>query len=243
MEIVPGVHRVANAVSTAYLLVDRDDGLTLIDAGPGHFDRAILRYLARIGRRPDEIRRIILTHRHFDHIGGAAALRAASRAPVLAHPLDAPQIDGREPNRMPKGFTGVAMRALVPIAFPWHPCPVDEALADGQIIPVGGLGELRVLLTPGHTLGHCALLLPARDLLIAGDALTHISGTPSTSFDAVNDDTALAHQTVIDLATLSVANLAFGHGNPILGNGQAALHAAAQKACVALKKMAERRAR
>jgi glyoxylase-like metal-dependent hydrolase (beta-lactamase superfamily II) len=237
MEILPGVHRIANAVSTAYLLVDRDDGLTLIDAGPGHFDRVIVRYLGQIGRRPDEIRRIILTHRHFDHIGGARAMRAASRASVFAHPLDAPQIDGRKTNRMPKGAIGVGMRALVPIVFPWQPCPVDESLADGQTFAVGGLGELRVLLTPGHTLGHCALLLPARNLLIAGDALTHIGAMPSTSFDAVNDDTALAHQTVIDLATLSVANVVFGHGNPILGNGQAALHAAAEQARRALAKM------
>lgn len=243
MEVLPGVHRIANAVSTAYLLVDRDDGLTLIDAGPGHFDRVILRYLGRIGRRPDEIRRIILTHRHFDHIGGAAGMRAASRASVFAHPLDAPQIDGREPNRMPKGAVGAVMHAVVPLAFPWKPCPVDEPLADGQTFALGGLGELRVLHTPGHTLGHCALLLPARDLLIAGDALNNFSGTPATSFDAVNDDTPLAHQTVIDLEKLGVANLIFGHGNPILGNGKAGLHAAAEKARRALEKVGEQQAR
>jgi glyoxylase-like metal-dependent hydrolase (beta-lactamase superfamily II) len=230
MEILPGVHRIGNAVSAAYLLVDRDDGLTLIDAGPGSFSEVIVRYLARIGRRPDEIRRIILTHRHFDHIGGAAAVREASRAPVFAHPLDAPQISGTEPNRMPKGLLGLMMRAVVPVAFPWRPCRVDDDLADGQAFTLGGLGELRVMHTPGHTLGHCALLLPSRGLFIAGDALTNLAGTPAPSFDAVNDDTPLANRTIAALADLAADNLIFGHGRPILGNGRAALQRAAKKA-------------
>lgn len=234
MEILPGVHRIGNAVSTVYLLVDRDDGLTVIDAGPGRFSRTVLRYLTHIGRRPDEIRRIILTHRHFDHIGGAAALREVSRAPVFAHPLDAPQISGAEPNRMPKGPAGVVMRAVVPVAFPWQPCRVDDDLADGQTFALGGLGELRVMHTPGHTLGHCALLLPARSLFIAGDALNNFSGTPATSFDAVNDDTPLANRTTVALADLAADNLVFGHGSPILGNGRAALQQAAAKARAAL---------
>ena len=234
MEILPGIHRVANVVSTAYILVDERDGLTIIDAGAGRFDQHILRYLARIGRRPDEVQRIILTHRHFDHIGGARGLRDATRARVFAHPLDAPQITGAEPNRYPKGALGVAMKAAVPLFFPWRPCPVDEALADGQTIALGELGALRVLLTPGHTQGHCALHLPSRRLLIAGDALNNATGKPATSFDVVNDDTAEANRTVIALETMDVAALVFGHGPPILRDAPAALKGAADKARAAL---------
>ncbi|MBA3825494.1 MAG: MBL fold metallo-hydrolase [Ktedonobacterales bacterium] len=230
MEILPGVHRVANAVSTAYVLVDPRDGLTIIDAGPGHFERTVLRYLTQIGRRPDEVRRIILTHRHFDHIGGARGLRDATHARVLAHPLDAPQIDGSVPNAYPKGAMGAAMRVAVPLLFPFRPCPVDEMLVDGQSISLGELGELRVMLTPGHTLGHCALHLPARRLLIMGDALNNATGTPVVSFDAVNDDTAMANRTSIALEGMDVDALVFGHGKPVLQGAPAALKHAADKA-------------
>ena len=230
MELLPGVHRIANAVSTAYLLVDEHAGLTLIDTGPTRFDRVILRYLRQIGQRPDAVKRIILTHRHFDHVGGAAALREATRAQVWAHPLDIPQIDGSERNRMPKGVMGAVMGAVVPMVFPLHPCRVDQQLADGQSITMGDLGELRVILTPGHTMGHCSLFLPSRRLFIAGDALNNFSGTPAASFDALNDDTLLANRTVVALADTDADVLVFGHGNPILKDGQAALHQAAAKA-------------
>lgn len=231
MEILPGIHRIANAVSTAYLLVDDASALTLVDTGPAHFDRTILRYLEQIGRQPSAVKRIILTHRHFDHMGGAAALKQATGAPVWAHPLDIPQIDGTEKNRMPKGAAGVVMSAVVPVFFPIRPCAVDNHLTEGQVIALDGLGALRVVFTPGHTLGHCSLFLPSRRLLIAGDALNNFSGTPQVSFDAVNDDTNLARKSVIDLAArdLDADALVFGHGKPILANGKDALQKAAAK--------------
>lgn len=228
MEILPGFHRIGNVISTAYLLVDERDGLTLIDTGPARFDRTILTYLGTIGRRPEEVRRIILTHRHFDHMGSAANLRAATGARVWAHPLDIPQIDGSETNRLPKGIVGAVMGVILPLAFPFKACPVDETLTDGQTIELGALGGLRVIHTPGHTGGHCSLLLPSRRLLILGDALNNLNGTLQVSFDAVNDDTPQARRTVIALGeTPDIDVLVFGHGAPILRDGSAALQAAA----------------
>ncbi len=225
MEILPGVHRIANAVSTAYVLIAERDGLTIIDSGPPKFDRTIVKYLRQIGRRPDEVQRIILTHRHFDHMGGAAGLRAATGARVWAHPLDAAQISGASPYQYPKGGVGTAMRLMTPIFFPMRSCQVDESLVPDQEIALGDLGTLRVIFTPGHTLGHCSLILPSRRLAILGDALNNFSGKPSVPPPYLNDDDTLAQQTGQALASLDVDALVFGHGNPILKEGSAALHA------------------
>jgi glyoxylase-like metal-dependent hydrolase (beta-lactamase superfamily II) len=232
MEILPGVHRIASLVSTAYLLVDNSAGLTLIDTGPARFNHTIEHYLANIGRRPSEIRRIILTHRHFDHMGSAAKLRAATGAPVFAHPLDAPQITGAERNRLPKGILGAGMALVQPWMFPIEPCPVDIEIDDGQVLGLGDLGEMRVVLTPGHTLGHCSLWLPSRRLLILGDALMNLGRTPRVSFDAVNDDTAQARRTAVMLGDFAgeIDALVFGHGAPIVVNGGQALRNASAAA-------------
>jgi len=228
MEILPNVHRIANSVSTAYLIVDDKNGITLIDTGPGHFGRVILTYLSQIGRRTDEVKRILLTHRHFDHIGGALGMRDATHAPVWAHRLDAPQIDGRERNRMPKGIVGVAMGVIAPLAFPFSPCPVDDYLEDQQEFDLGSVGPLQVLHTPGHTIGHCSFYLPSRKLLVIGDALNNFSGKPRVSPDFLNDDTALANKTGVTLSHIDAEALVFGHGHPILEDGQQHLRAAAQ---------------
>jgi glyoxylase-like metal-dependent hydrolase (beta-lactamase superfamily II) len=226
MEIVPGVHMVKGGPAAVYLLIDGMGRVTIVDAGMGAFDRAVLNYLKSIGRHADEVAHIILTHRHVDHVGGASGLREATGAPVLAHPLDASQIAGKWPRG---GLRSWVERSLVPLVVPTPPCPVDLPLAHEQWFDLGALGELRVVSTPGHTLGHCSLLLPARKLLILGDALTNRSGPPRVPRAILNDDDDLAHRTAMALALLDVDALAFAHGTPILSGGRGYLQDVARR--------------
>ena len=88
MEIIPNVHLIPNTVANPYLLID-PDGLTLIDAGLPGSHRKILRYMSSLGCAPQDLKRVLITHADFDHVGGLAALKAATGARIFASPVEA----------------------------------------------------------------------------------------------------------------------------------------------------------
>ncbi len=105
-----------------------------------------------------EITYILLTHSHFDHVGGLQELKDATGAPICIHP-DA--VDMLRNTTMSAAFFGLRVPA---------PPPPDELLAEGQIIEVGRL-RLHTLLTPGHAPGHVCFHLPEYRVLFDGDVL------------------------------------------------------------------------
>lgn len=107
---------------------------------------------------------IVLTHAHWDHVGAAAELRALTGARTIASAIDAPFIDG-------SGQLGAGHREF-------DPCPIDEAVADGDVVQIGEM-PWNVLVTPGHTPGSMCLFLDSEHgsdpsgvpVLVAGDTL------------------------------------------------------------------------
>ena len=114
--VVPGVHRLGFTPAQAYLW-DWGEGLTVVDTGSAGSAGAILDAVAALGRRPADVKEIVLTHWHDDHRGGAAELAAGTRAPVVAHRADAPVIRGHRPGAPP-----VLTEAERPIAAGSAPC-------------------------------------------------------------------------------------------------------------------------
>jgi glyoxylase-like metal-dependent hydrolase (beta-lactamase superfamily II) len=88
---------------------------------------------------------------------------------------------------------------------------------------------LRVVATPGHTVGHIAVLDEAGGILVAGDALGTSGGTLSGSNPSFTEDADAAKASVVKLGKLTFETLLVGHGEPILegASGQVAALAAA----------------
>lgn len=105
-----------------------------------------------------EVTHILLTHSHFDHIGGLADLKLATQATIYIHSEAIPMMQ-----------TATMQAALYQMHIPAPP-PPDEMLQEGQIIQVGKCA-LHVLYTPGHAPGHVSFYSAEHGVLFSGDVL------------------------------------------------------------------------
>ncbi|GLY88376.1 MBL fold metallo-hydrolase [Actinoallomurus iriomotensis] len=212
-EIAPNVWRIPAApfdFVNIYALVDDDGQVSLVDTGTKGATKRTLAGLAAMGKAAEDVTRIVLTHAHGDHAGGAAKMAMVTGASVAIHesdaqwalagqapPRDSATAGGRFMNRLGKGGNGFP--AIV----------VGEEFSDDHVLPIAG--GLRVVHTPGHTMGHVALLHETTGVLITGDSIWNVRKM-SWGIKAFCQDIALNQQTAHVLGELSYQVAAFTHG-------------------------------
>src|SRR5215472_8169314 len=96
--VIDGVHVVPMGMANAFL-IEGQDGLTLIDAGFPDKEAAVFGAIRGLGRSPGQLKHLIFTHGHPDHIGSAAAIERETSARTYMHPLDIPIAESGGPFR------------------------------------------------------------------------------------------------------------------------------------------------
>ncbi len=228
-DTAPGVHLIQHANVNCWLIEDDTEGkgLTLVDAGLPRTWPRLEEAVNTLGYRLEDIRALVLTHAHFDHVGMASRLIRKLGLPVHVH---------REDHHLaahPYSYDHENPIALYPLRHP-RAIPVLGSMLLGGAAFVRGVTELRpltvdaeldvpgrpkVIATPGHTYGHVALHLPDRDAVITGDALvtldpyTALTGPRIVAGAATADERqALASLDVIEAT--GAKNVLPGHGDP-----------------------------
>jgi glyoxylase-like metal-dependent hydrolase (beta-lactamase superfamily II) len=195
------------------LIVDVENGNTLVDAGLPDQIEAISAALHEGGIGVGDLRRIIFTHQDLDHVGSGAALVRQSGARVFAHPADAPYVEGE---LRPIKVTPEMLERrpqMREVLKRLEPVRVDEHLEDGERLDLAG--GIRVIFTPGHTPGHLSLYLERPKVLVAGDALTAEGGHLNGPNPSMTLDMRAAMQSIRRLAELDVETIVCYHGGVV----------------------------
>lgn len=237
-EVADGVHRIEHAYVNVYLVTDDDGRVLVVDTGLPATWNLLGRALRELGRRPSDIAAVVLTHAHFDHTGSVATFQSRLGVPIWLHEKDF--TIAAHPYR----YAHENMRATYPLRYPASVRILASMTAAGALrVPgVRGLlhtkpgetlpvpGAPRVVFTPGHTYGHCALHLPDRDVLLTGDALVTLDPYtgkrgPQIIAGAATADSSQALVSLDRLAAYDsgATTLLPGHGEPWTGGVAAAV--------------------
>lgn len=172
-----------------YFLVDEETGIAAV-IDPGFADARVLGACENW-----DVRMILLTHGHFDHIGGVQAVREKTGAPVACYAAEAKLLGDASMNG--SLLLGGDAMTLAP----------DVLLSDGQALDFCRI-PVRVLHTPGHTAGSCCYITP--EAIFAGDTVIYDSVGRT---DLPTGDAAALAESIRKCAALS-GDPAFccGHG-------------------------------
>ena len=226
VQVADGVWRLPTAPAdlvNSYLLAGDDGTLVLLDAGTRRAPRSLLAALAGLGRAPEDVTHLLLSHAHPDHAGGAHAVRSATSSAVLTHEREAVYLrEGRSPapDRSTRG--GRLLRRLPRRTSGFRAVEVSSTFSDGEVLPIAD--GMVVVHTPGHTPGHCSFLHPASGVLLTGDALFNVRRI-TYSIPWPCTDVRLSRTSAGRLGELDFSVAGFTHGPHVSDGARAAVRA------------------
>jgi glyoxylase-like metal-dependent hydrolase (beta-lactamase superfamily II) len=218
MEIIPGVHQIEGVTgSNVVLIVDSE--MTLVDTGIAGNGEAIVSYIESIGKKPSDLKRILLTHFHYDHSGSAQELHEATGARIVTHRAETEVSmtgkmllrkgnEGQDPPTWYKWVRGFGRKRILRTEYP--DTEVHDVVEQGDTLPA--LGGIKIVHAPGHTPGSICPFLESPSVLFLGDSVLNNIDRLSRplTWDAKNR--SQLDVSLRSLRDLEAETACFGHG-------------------------------
>ena len=242
-QVAPGVWRAGTRFVNWYVVDGGSDGLTVVDAGLPRYAGRLDADLRDMGRTRADVRAVVLTHGHVDHVGMAGVLAGAG-AQVHLHPADAglaadPRTNETDASLLPylrwPATLAFAAHAVAQGALRPGRMPASVPLQDGAVVDVPG--QPRVTHVPGHTDGSCLLEFGEHgvafvgDLLCTADPRTGRSVAPQLQTRGSNRDSDQAMRSLERLEGVASRLVLPGHGRPWRDGVTAAVASAREAGC------------
>jgi glyoxylase-like metal-dependent hydrolase (beta-lactamase superfamily II) len=226
-EILKNLYMIEGIGTAMVFLLDSPAGFILIDTGIFKRTHLLIAQLEKHGHPLTDLRTIVLTHCHCDHIGGVTELVEHSGARLAAHQDDIPYIIQEEPVSGPYQSMMIQEQKVMK-QFGCNIEHVDIALKDGDTIEA--LGGLQVIHVPGHTPGSIALYQPDQRIMFFGDVIRNNPGKGLQVGipENYNVDTEQTKADARKLLAYAIDYALFSHGEPILGKADSFLREAIQ---------------
>ena len=174
----------------------------LVDSGTGKCNERIINNIKKSGINPDTIKYIFLTHCHYDHTGGAAALKELTGAEIIAHELDSIYLEEGNSEVTAASWYGEQQ----PLFY------IDRKInADRTLFRLGKL-EIMAIHTPGHTPGSIVLLIDS-----CGKKVLFGQDVHGPLHPALKSDRAAYIRSLNILLTLEADILCEGHYGVVSG--------------------------
>jgi glyoxylase-like metal-dependent hydrolase (beta-lactamase superfamily II) len=205
---IPGLYRVVRGAVNTYILDDPDSGITIIDTGYPGTARHLIQFVRDIGRSPQDVRHILITHADLDHAGDLHNLIRLIGARVYASADSWQYIKARRSPPHLRLHVGLIAAAIG--LFMLKSVPVDQVVADGDTLDIAG--GIQVIATPGHTPDHVCYFWQRESVLFAGDLIRNLAGGLSLTPDGWTHDMAAARKSALRVLALNPTMICPGHG-------------------------------
>ncbi|MHA1129584.1 MAG: MBL fold metallo-hydrolase [Candidatus Helarchaeota archaeon] len=202
-EIIDGIYLIGGGGLTGggdclFYLINTKEGLILIDCGLGEDIDRLIANIKALGLNPENLKALIITHCHIDHIGGAATLKKKFKIETYAHKYDVPAIEGEK-----LVMTGATMYGV-----DYEPVKIDHVISveKGEEMLEFGDYKLTCVHTPGHTPGSICIYTDVKKTRVLFAQDVH-----GPLFDAFGSNVAYFVESLKRLIALKADILCEGH--------------------------------